>query len=88
MNGMFNWAQQHPQPGEQTDPIVSKNFWIYLAITIPLTALILGGWLIFYFVFQKPQTTRDVKRIIDDLEDQLPPIPPRIPLFFKGEKSL
>jgi hypothetical protein len=65
---MFNW--QAPA-GEH---IVSDYFWVYFAITIPLTLLILSGWLVFYFFFQKPQTM-----IIHDLELNLP---------IKGEKYL
>ena len=78
---MFDW--QAPA-GEH---IISGYLWVYFAITIPLTTLILSGWLVFYFFYQKPQT-----RIIQDLELQLPPpLPPRIPipnLPVKGEKRL
>lgn len=88
MNGMFNWS---PPDSSGNQPIVSKNLWIYFAITVPLTAFILSGWLIFYYFFQKPQTMRNVTKIIHDLEHQLPPLPPKIPIAgapIKGEKYL
>jgi hypothetical protein len=71
--------------------MVSKNLWIYFAITIPLTAFIISGWLIFYYFFQKPQTMKNVTKIIKDLENQLPPLPDKIPTVggpIKGEKYL
>ncbi|KAK2064524.1 hypothetical protein LY76DRAFT_587381 [Colletotrichum caudatum] len=33
--------------GKDADPVISKEIWVYFAITIPLTILIVGGWMIF-----------------------------------------
>jgi hypothetical protein len=72
---MFNWD------AEQGQQIVSDYFWVYWAITIPLTTFVLIGWLIFYCFFQKPRTIH-----IEDIERKLPPLPPkRIDLTFKYE---
>jgi ABC-type spermidine/putrescine transport system permease subunit I len=45
--------------------------WLYFAITIPLTIVILASWLIFYYKFQKPQNRRNKY-----LEIVLEPMPP------------
>lgn len=72
---LFNW---NPDPGQ---PIVSKYFWIYIAISIPLTMFVLLGWLVFYCFWQKPRTQH-----VKDIETGLPPLPPkRTDLAFKSE---
>jgi Mg2+ and Co2+ transporter CorA len=38
---MFQW-----QPEDGGRPTVSKLFWVYWVITVPLTGLVLAGWLI------------------------------------------
>ena len=37
--GMFNWQ------ASGTDPVLSSRFWIYWAVTLPLTLLVLSVWL-------------------------------------------
>ena len=36
---MFNWQ------ASGTDPVLSSRFWIYWAVTLPLTLLVLSVWL-------------------------------------------
>ncbi|GJC95376.1 protein kinase [Colletotrichum higginsianum] len=33
--------------GNGADPVISKELWVYFAITIPLTIVIVGGWIVF-----------------------------------------
>ncbi|KZL83830.1 hypothetical protein CI238_09876 [Colletotrichum incanum] len=33
--------------GNGADPVISKELWVYFAITIPLTIVIVGGWILF-----------------------------------------
>jgi predicted negative regulator of RcsB-dependent stress response len=44
---MFNW-QASPANDSVDSGIVSKNFWIYWVISVPLTAGVLAGWRIWY----------------------------------------
>jgi hypothetical protein len=37
---MFQW-----QNGDDSEPKVSNLFWIYWVIALPLTALVMAGWL-------------------------------------------
>ncbi|KAJ3942496.1 uncharacterized protein N0V96_007997 [Colletotrichum fioriniae] len=32
---------------KDADPVISKELWVYFAITVPLTILIVGGWIVF-----------------------------------------
>lgn len=41
---MFQWQSNSGGDGEQSSEIVSDKFWIYWAATVPLTALTVLGW--------------------------------------------
>jgi hypothetical protein len=46
---MFNWqASAASIPGSGSDSHLSSLFWVYWAVTIPLTMVTLGGWYVWY----------------------------------------
>ena len=47
---MFNW--QAPKG----DPVLSSRFWIYWAVTVPLTLTVFLAWLLWYRGHQKHDT--------------------------------
>lgn len=71
--GIFNW---HPDPGE---PVVSSYFWIYWAITAPLTLIVAG--LAVTYISRKSPTSR---------EKNLGFSAPRVkqPTVFQGNRAL
>lgn len=53
---MFNWKF-----GQGSD--VSKDFWIYWAVAVPLTILTLSGWAL-WWKFEKTRFERDVQKAV------------------------
>jgi hypothetical protein len=47
MQGLFNWLPSAAGSGETVD-VVNKKFWIYWAISAPLTAATIVGWAIWW----------------------------------------
>jgi hypothetical protein len=47
MQGLFNWEPGTTSSGEKED-VVNKRFWIYWAITAPLTFVTIVGWAIWW----------------------------------------
>ncbi|PKS10220.1 hypothetical protein jhhlp_001970 [Lomentospora prolificans] len=50
--------------GNDADPVVSTNLWIYFAITVPLTILIVGTWL--YFSQRRKRKFKLAQAAVDD----------------------
>lgn len=67
MQGLFNWEPGSGGADGPAPPVVSKKFWIYWVVAVPLTALTLVGWAIWWRI--------EVKRYPDDPDDKsnLPP---------------
>lgn len=86
---MFNWQAG---PDEQ---VTSGYLWLYFAVAVPLTILILAAWLFYYFAFQTRENQFIQKlrtwwgQRTGDLENQLPHPPSGNPASpTKGEKGL
>lgn len=53
--GMFNWSTEN---GSSTS--VSPDFWIYWAVTVPMTIITLAGWAI-WWKFEEYRFDRDLR---------------------------
>ena len=61
---MFNWQQNNSSgPGE----VVSPRFWIYWAVTIPLTVLTFCGWAT-WWNFEKHRYDFDVSETLNSAD--------------------
>lgn len=56
--GMFSW--QSSKDVERTS--VSPDFWVYWAVTVPLTIITLTGWAV-WWKFEKYRFDRDVPHV-------------------------
>lgn len=59
---MFNWKFGQ-------DSNVAKDFWIYWAVTIPLTIVTLSGWAL-WWNFEKRRFERDVEKAAQQQQRQ------------------
>lgn len=62
---MFNW--QAYLPDESPNRVLSPYFWIYWAITAPLTAIVAFSWRI-WWKWEKRNFDRDVRIEIENIE--------------------
>ncbi|KAI9851931.1 MAG: hypothetical protein M1838_002369 [Thelocarpon superellum] len=53
--GMFDWTADAVN--------VSPHFWIYWAVTLPLTACLMGAWCAWFFLYRKPRMIQERKRM-------------------------
>jgi hypothetical protein len=49
------------------DPSVSQNLWIYFAIAIPITAVIVGGW-VYFDMRRKRNFRKEQEKVENDIE--------------------
>ena len=49
------------------DPVISPDLWVYFAMTIPLTGVIVGSW-IYFNQRRKRKLRRDQRAVEDDVE--------------------
>lgn len=62
--GMFSW--QSTSGAEATSrSSVSPDFWVYWAVTVPLTIVTLTGWAV-WWKFEKYRFDRDVQHAIQE----------------------
>ncbi|KAM0343276.1 hypothetical protein ACHAPU_008726 [Fusarium lateritium] len=59
--------------GQDADPVISVELWVYFAITVPVTALIVGCWM---FIDKRRQEQHkkddaDLEKNIDDMEKEI-----------------
>jgi hypothetical protein len=63
---MFDWQASYSSP--QT---ISSSFWIYWAVTIPLTLIVAISWRL-WWKWEKRNFDRDVRIEIEDIEEPKP----------------
>jgi hypothetical protein len=56
---MFDWGA--------TDEVVSSYFWVYWAVTIPLTILVVVGWRL-WWGWEERNYQRDLGQAMDNVE--------------------
>jgi hypothetical protein len=59
---MFNWQGKNP------DAVVSSKFWIYWAVTLPLTVIVALSWRL-WWSWEKRHYDRDVLMEIEGIEE-------------------
>jgi hypothetical protein len=66
---MFSWSQSSSQSGASS--VVSNRFWIYWAVTIPLTVLVIIIWRV-WWLWQERSYQDEVKEAVGnpDFESQ------------------
>jgi len=57
---MFSWSSSDSSSSNSTDPMVSTKFWIYWAVTIPLTLFVMFLWRI-WWLWQERIYLRELK---------------------------
>jgi hypothetical protein len=60
--GMFSW-QTSGTDESNSGSRISPDFWIYWAVTVPLTIVTVSGWAI-WWKFEKYRFDRDVQRAV------------------------
>jgi hypothetical protein len=58
---MFDW--QASDDGSSGHGVISNRFWIYLVVSVPLTAAILAGWR-FWWKSQKVHYAKEYPRVL------------------------
>lgn len=64
---MFDWASESSNPADNGDT-VSKKFWIYWVVTVPLTLLVIVLWRI-WWLWQEKSYQREVNDAVGQVED-------------------
>jgi hypothetical protein len=68
---MFSWSQSSSESDNTT--VVSNRFWIYWAVTIPLTLLTIVIWRL-WWLWQERSYQKEVEQAVgDSLQDEKPP---------------
>jgi len=66
---MFDWSSSGSSAGADSSETVSKKFWIYWAVTIPLTLLVMALWRLWWLwqerLYQK-EVNEAVEKVMDD----------------------
>ncbi|CZR69349.1 uncharacterized protein PAC_19249 [Phialocephala subalpina] len=65
---MFTWSSSTSSPSSSSDPIVSPKFWIYWAVTIPLTLLTMLIWRI-WWVWQERIYEKESRQASGETKD-------------------
>ena len=63
---MFSWSQSASE--SDTSSFVSNKFWIYWAVTIPLTMLVIILWRV-WWLWQERSYQREVKEAVGEAND-------------------
>jgi nitrogen fixation-related uncharacterized protein len=66
--GMFDWQYEDPTSSSTSgNDVVSSRFWIYWAVTVPLTLFTLSGWA-FWWNFEKNRYDIDIAETLKSAE--------------------
>lgn len=61
--GMFTWSSGGTTSNTSNTLSISRDFWIYWAVTVPLTIITLMGWAI-WWKFEEYRYDRNIKQAV------------------------
>jgi len=71
---MFNWEASASD--KSSSHVVSSYFWVYWAVTVPLTLIVAFSWRL-WWNWEKHNFDRDVRIEIENIEEPAPLDPPK-----------